>query len=322
MKQRNTSFLAPMMRITDHPGFLYLCKMKGCDVIVLPMMFMEGIASNSKYIEDILNVLYKNEQNFDFRPIIIQLTGKNLDTVDRAIQILSSYDIQGINLNMGCPSGRIRAQGLGASLLDRPKDRDAVIDSILKHSPFPLSIKMRIFGKTEPDIPSTIQFCKVLEGKDISWIAVHGRIGRQGYKGKADWTAIKAIHGATSLFLVGNGDITSLKQGMSLVEQNYCDAFMIGRAAVKDPRVFSPVFDPCKTKTSSDALDQFKEIIGFLINNREQTAALLVPHEIKKWALFLSRQVPGSRSFRAHAMNANSIDDIEALFKNMKVACR
>jgi len=319
MKQ-GSSFLAPMMDFTDHPGFLYSCKMKGCDVILLPMMFLEGIASNSRYIEDILNVLFNNDRKFDFRPIIVQLVGKNLDAVNQVIQVLSSYDIQGINLNMGCPSGRIMAQGLGASILDRPDECDAIIDAIIKHSAFPISIKMRLFGKDQPNIQATIQFCKKLENKSIDWIAVHGRTRRQGYKVPANWDAIKEIYAASSLFLVGNGDIASWKQGTTLVDQGYCDSFMIGRAAVKDPRVFYPTFEPKKTKTATDALDQFKEIIGFLIANRDQASKLLEPHEIKKWAISLSRQVPGGSVFRANVMKANNADDIEALFEILNIA--
>ena len=293
--------------------------MKGCEVIVLPMMFMEGIASNSRYIEDVLNVLFDNDRQFDFRPIIVQLTGKNLDAVGKVIHILSSYDIQGINLNMGCPSYRIMVQGLGASMLDSPEDCNALIDAVIKQSPFPVSIKMRLFGKNQPDIPATIQFCKALEG--IDWIAVHGRTRRQGYKGNANWDAIKEIHDASNLFLVGNGDIASWKQGAFMVEQEYCDAFMIGRAAMNDPRVFSPSFESGKTKTATDALELFKEITGFLVANRDQTSILLSLHEIRKVALALSRHVVGSRLFRADVMKANDLADIEALFEQLSIAC-
>ncbi|HME51211.1 MAG TPA: tRNA-dihydrouridine synthase family protein [Candidatus Lokiarchaeia archaeon] len=319
MKQ-GSSILAPMMGITDHPGFLYSCKMKGCEVIVLPMMFLEGIAANSGYIEDVLNVLFNNVQQFDFRPIIVQLTGKNLDMIDQVIQVLSNYDIQGINLNMGCPSYRIMAQGLGASILDRPEECYAMIDAITKRSSFPVSVKMRLFGVNQPDIVATIQFCKSLEDRNIDWIAVHGRTRRQGYKGGANWDAIKEIHEASNTFLVGNGDITSWKQGSTMIEQGYCDTFMIGRAAVSDPRVFSQSFEPGKTKTPSDALELFKEITGFLIENGDQASKMLVPHEIRKWALALSRQVVGGRSFRADIMKATDLAGIEALFEKLNVA--
>ena len=320
MKQ-GSSLLAPMMGITDHPGFLYSCKMKGvCDVIVLPMMFLEGIASNSRYIEDILTVLFDNVQSFDFRPIIVQLTGKNLDVLDQVVQVLSSYDVQGINLNMGCPSYRMMVQGLGASMLDRPEESYAMIDAITKQSSFPVSVKMRIFGINQPDISGTIQFCKTLADRNVDWIAIHGRTRRQGYKGMANWDAIKEIHEASSLFLVGNGDIKSWKQGSNMVEQGYCDAFMIGRAAVNDPRAFSPSFESGKTKTASDALDLFKEITGFLIKNSDKASKLLVMHEIRKVALALSRQVIGGRTFRADVMKATDLAHVVALFEQLNVA--
>ena len=145
-----SSILAPMVDITDHPGFLHACKQRGCDVIVLPMMFLEGISANPAYIGKSLDILFDNDRGFDFRPIIVQLIGNDFCVVENVINVLDSYDIQGLNLNMGCPSGRIKALGLGASILDRPAERDTLIDAVLKHSSRPVSIKMRLFGNEIP----------------------------------------------------------------------------------------------------------------------------------------------------------------------------
>nr|MDO8115246.1 tRNA-dihydrouridine synthase family protein [Candidatus Sigynarchaeota archaeon] len=312
-----------MVDITDHPGFLYCCKKQGCDVIVLPMTFLEGISKNTRYIEDRLAVLYDNDRHFGFKPIVLQLIGKKIEAIKDVFNILSSYEIQGVNLNMGCPSGRIKAQGLGASILDRPKDRDAVIDAVLKSSPVPLSIKMRLFGKEKSDVPASISFCKMLETKGIDWVAVHGRTGRQRYTGPADWNAIKEIHEATSLPLVGNGDITCWNHGKRLVDEGSCDAFMIGRAAWKDPRVFSHSYNTAAVKTMADALVLFREITGFVIANRgHHLEPLLVSHEIRKVAVALSRQVRGGKKFRDRAVKASTIDEIEALFVSIQGTSR
>jgi tRNA-dihydrouridine synthase B len=304
-----------MVGITDHPGFLHACKRQGCDAIVLPMMFLEGIFANPAFFGKRLDTLFDNDQGFDFRPIIVQLIGNDFSTVRDVITMLESYDIQGLNLNMGCPSGRIKALGLGASLLDRQRERDALIDAVLKHSSRPVSVKMRLFGKEQADVATTIRFCQGLQDKSIDWVAIHGRTGRQGYKGPANWDAIKAVHEATSLFIVGNGDIASHAGGKARVEAGYCNAFMIGRAALKDPRVFSGSHDPAVKKTMNDARQLFDEILAFVLANKHRGLDhLLLPHEIRKWALYLSFNIPGGKRLRNRAMKKNTIDDIAALF--------
>jgi tRNA-dihydrouridine synthase B len=310
-----SSVLAPMVDITDHPGFLHACKQHGSDVIVLPMMFLEGISSNPAYIGKKLDILFNNEARFDFRPIIVQLIGNDIDAMKAVITVLDSYDIQGINLNMGCPSGRIKMLGLGASILDREKERDALIDAALKHASLPVSVKMRLFGKERADVATTIRFCQSLQDKNIDWVAIHGRTGRQGYTGPANWDAIKTIHDVTSLFIVGNGDINSLKAGKAHVDAGHCNAFMIGRAAMKDPRVFSVTYDPAEPKTMYHARQLFDQIVAFVVANKNRGLDhLFSPHEIRKFAMYLSFNIRGGKKLRNALMKKYTIEDIEASF--------
>ncbi|MBN2150279.1 MAG: tRNA-dihydrouridine synthase family protein [Candidatus Lokiarchaeota archaeon] len=310
-----SSILAPMVGITDHPGFLHACKQQGCDVVVLPMMFLEGISANPAFFCKRLEILFDNDRGFDFRPIVVQLIGNDFGSVKEAVDVLETYDIQGLNLNMGCPSGRIKALGLGASILDRHAERDALIDAVLDHSSRPVSVKMRLFGNERADVAKTIRFCQGLQDRGIDWVAIHGRTARQGYKGAADWGAIKAVHEATGLPIVGNGDITSHAGGKARVEAGYCNAFMIGRAAMKDPRVFSRGYDPSARKTIPDARRMFDGILAFVAANEQRGLAhLLTPHEIRKWAVYLSFNIPGGKRIRERAMKKGTIGDISALF--------
>jgi len=317
------SYLAPMLDVTDNPGFLYLCKKYGCDVLVLPMAFLEGISANPAYIDGMLDMLFNNVQGFDFRPIVVQLIGQTVDLVKQVFDILSSYDIQGLNLNMGCPSTRVNMQGLGSRMLERPQERDAIIDEMLKHSPFPFSIKMRLFsdsvaGRTVPNIDRTIAFCKSLEGKAISEVILHGRTACLGYRGKANWDAIRAVHEATSLPLVGNGDITCWQDGMERVHAGDCDAFMIGRAAIKDPRVFSPGQDPKSRKIIDDAYALFKDLVDFLAPNERETARKYYEsHQFRKIVLQFSRDTRGGRDLRLNVMKTKNLQDILDLFTNL-----
>nr|MDO8116774.1 tRNA-dihydrouridine synthase family protein [Candidatus Sigynarchaeota archaeon] len=312
--ERATSFLAPMVGFTDNPGFLYACKRYGCDVLVIPMLFIEGISANKEYVEKKIQLLFDNEASFDFRPVVVQVIGQSVHVIKSVVDALSPYDIDGINLNLGCPSTRIRQQGLGASMLNRVTERDAIIDEFIKHSNKPFSVKMRLMGNDAPEIEDTISFCKSLEERDIAWIAVHGRTLRQGYKGPARWNAIKMIHDAIHVPVVGNGDLRSVQEGIERVEHGFCHSFMIGRGALRDPRCFNRDDDARELEKSlEDVRGLFSGMVSFLEGcTPERARPFLTVHNMKTVAIELTRGITGSRSIRqkiARATNYKEIDE-------------
>ncbi len=316
--ERATSFLAPMVGYTDNPGFLYSCKKHGCDVLVIPMLFMEGISANKEYVEKKLQFLFDNEASFDFRPVVVQVIGQSIHAIKGVVDALSSYDIAGINLNLGCPSTRMRQLGLGACMLNKPPARNAIIDEFLKHSNKPFSVKIRLMGIDNPNIDETIAFCKDLERKEIAWIGIHGRTLRQGYKGAARWDVIKMIHDTIGIPVIGNGDIKSVHDGIDRVERGLCHSFMIGRAALWDPRCFDrrePFSE--RLKCWDDAKDLFSDMVSFLEGYEvERARSFLTVHAMKTLANELTRGITGSKMIRQRLARATSIGEIEEILVN------
>lgn len=308
-------YLAPMADVTDNPAFLYLCKKYGCEVLVLPMVFLESLSVNPAYVEEKLEILFDNARQVKYNPLVIQVIGQDLLNLEKGMDFLSSFDLQGINYNFGCPSHKIARLNLGARMLGIPERRDEVIDAILKHAPFPFSIKMRLMGGKDPNVEETVNFCKSLEGKDIEFIAIHGRTMLQGYSGKADWEAIKQVYDAVEIPVVGNGDIGTSRQGFELISKGYCDAFMIGRAAMKDPRVF--LKDPGvqdKENQFESMVVLFTEYLAFLKeNDHVQAQKYLSLHEQKRWLIYFSKGLRGGKAFRDRLMKIKDIHDIPLL---------
>jgi tRNA-dihydrouridine synthase len=66
-------------------------------------------------------------------------------------------------------------------------------------------------------------------------ITVHGRTRQQFYKGRADWTAIRAVREQGDFPLVANGDIQTVADARDCLSRSGADAVMMGRAALGRP---------------------------------------------------------------------------------------
>lgn len=70
-------------------------------------------------------------------------------------------------------------------------------------------------------------------------VAVHGRTRKQAYRGQARWEPIREIKAALQIPVIGNGDVRTVADIETIKAQTGCDAVMIGRAAIANPRIFS-----------------------------------------------------------------------------------
>ena len=319
MIAQGASILAPMMGASDNPGFLHLCKKYGCEYIVLPMIFLDTIVSNSSYIDDILSSILDNSLNFNFKPLIFQIIGNKPEYIKIVADTLSSYDLDGINLNLGCPSGKVIKLGAGAGMLKNVEKRNSMIDACLKAFQAPFSVKIRLLGEQKINLEETIRFCKSFEEKNIDWVGIHARTLGQGYRGKANWKILKTINNEVDLFLVGNGDIQNSIKGRELIDNGYCNAFMIGRAAMKDPRCFKIGQEKCEYKTILDSIRLLEEMLNFLEKLEHARAKKAITlHQIRRWAIFFSKGVREGRNFRIRIMKAKTIHQIQQIMLDVK----
>ena len=238
--------LAPMSDVTDIAFRRILAKYgknrENKERIVFWTEFVAADGLCNKLAKKKLSHILKYSENE--RPIVAQVFGANPENMKQACQYIASLGFDGIDINMGCPDKSVVAQGAGSALIRTPelarkiiKAAHEGIKSAGQH--IPVSVKTRI-GFNKEDIDNWIG---ELLKEDISALTIHLRTTKELSLVPANWDYIKKIKeliqkSGKDILLIGNGDITSIKDGEEKALKYGCDGVMIGRGVFGNPWFF------------------------------------------------------------------------------------
>lgn len=229
-------FLAPMAGVSDYP-YRQLIRDMGVELLYTEMVSAKGYVYGNKKTAELID--FKKEGN---DKIAVQIFGEDPDFMARAASaITEEYNVDIIDLNMGCPAKKIVKNGAGSALM---KDLDLaykIIKATASAVEIPVTVKMRS-GWNEKNI-NAIELAKLAQDAGAAAAAVHGRTRSQFYKGEADWDLIAKIAEAVKIPVIANGDIFSAQDAAAILEKTNADAVMIGRAAQGYPWIFREIIE-------------------------------------------------------------------------------
>lgn len=162
-----------------------------------------------------------------------QLLGNDEIMIRESIKKLVDWGAQSIDINMGCPVQKALKHNYGVALMG---DRDyaaRVVEMAVKHSPVPVSVKLR--AGLQKDIKFLRAFAEGLVCAGASWITLHPRTAEEKRRGNADWTQIRQIKEGLGVPVIGNGDVQCLEDVLRIQKETHCDRVMVGRALLVRP---------------------------------------------------------------------------------------
>ena len=308
VKCKNNIFLAPMAGITDLP-FRLICEKFEPGLVVTEMVSSKALLYNDEKTKKLLNT--QNEK----RPISMQIFGSDKEAMAYGAKYVSSLaDI--VDINMGCPAPKVTKNGDGSKLLSDIDKAGEIIDSVVKNSTVPVTLKIRL-GWDKEHIVAT-EIAKIAEKLGVSAIAVHGRTRDEYYSGKANLDEIRKVKEAVNIPVIGNGDIVDEETAKNMFEKTGVDGIMIGRATIGNPWIFERVRYYLETgeKLPKVSLEEkFKIIKEHFLLEIEEKGEYTGIREFRKHLAFYSKGLPNSSEFRS---KINKIENKEGVMDELE----
>ncbi len=273
--------LAPMAGVTNAP-FRRLCREFGAGLYVSEMIGARGLIERND------KTLALARFDPDEVPRSIQLYGTDPASLGEAVSVLvSESEVDHIDMNFGCPMGKVTRHGGGAALPWKTDlFRSIVRAAVSNAGDVPVTVKFR---KGIDDGHLTyLETGLIAEEEGAAAVALHARTARQLYSGEADWEAIRKLKEAvTSIPVLGNGDIWTAGDAVEMIESTGCDGVVVGRGCLGRPWLFRDLADVFAGRTPQDA-PNLGEVGRIMIRH----ATLVVDHFGDPFGINLFRKHP------------------------------
>ena len=307
VKCKNNIFLAPMAGITDLP-FRLICEKFEPGLVVTEMVSSKALLYNDEKTKKLLNI------DGEKRPISMQIFGSDEEAMAYGAKYVSKIaDI--VDINMGCPAPKVTKNGDGSKLLLDLDKAGRVIDSVVKNSSKPVTLKIRL-GWDKEHIVAT-EVAKLAETLGVSAIIVHGRTRDEYYSGKANLDEIRKVKEAVNIPVIGNGDIVDEETAKAMFEKTGVDGVMIGRAAIGNPWIFERVRYYLETgkKLPEVSIEEKLKIIKehFFLEIKEKGEYTGI-REFRKHLAYYTKNLPNSSVFRS---KINTLESKEKVLESL-----
>jgi tRNA-dihydrouridine synthase A len=239
-------------------------------------------------------------------PLALQLGGSDPRDLATSARIGEDFGYDEINLNVGCPSDRVKDGRFGACLMAEPALVADCVEAMKRAVKIPVTVKCRIgIDDQDPEV-ALDTLGRGVNAAGVEVLIVHARkawLNGLSPKEKRDIPPLdydrvyRLKRALPDLPIVINGGIASLAEARHHL--SYVDGVMLGRAAYQepwrllavDPEIFG---EPAPFAAIKDA---FAAMMPYIERELAKGTRL---HSIIRHFVGAFHGVPGARAFRRH----------------------
>ena len=305
--------LAPMAGVTD-VAFRQICSELGAGLTCTELVSSKALCYKDKKTFSLL------QQFPGEHPAAVQIFGNDPVCMAEAAQIAIEHTgADFLDINMGCPMGKIVNNGDGAALMKDPEKAGRIVEAVVKAVQVPVTAKFR--RGWDMGSCNCVEFAKTLEAAGVSAVAVHGRTRAQVYGGNADWNCIREVKEAVKVPVIANGDIWEAKDVLRILQHTKADMAMIGRGCFGNPWIFQqakallegnplPELPPLAERCDV-AVRQFE----LAAQAKGERVAIL---EARKHYCWYLKGVSHSGYYKEQIVQMNTLEDVYRVTKGIK----
>lgn len=351
LELKNPFIAAPLAGVTDAPTRSIASRM-GAALTYSEMVSGKGLMYSNRNTEDLLYIRPEEyltdhgqegatedagatgrttERGAAKTNVGFQIFGREPDVIEWTAKTLASRDNAVLDINMGCPVPKIVKNGEGSALMKEPELAGRIVAAAVSGAragadeinrdlppeehvrPKPVTVKMR--AGWDDDSVNAVSVALECEKAGAAAVTIHGRTRDQYYSGRADRDIIREVKNALSIPVIGNGDIFSAGDAISMMEETGCDAVMIARGALGNPWIYREAAElwagrPARQRPDIDEIyEMMKTHFSLLMEDKGEKRAVF---EMRKHVGWYLKGQPHAAGIRRRINTITSAEELMA----------
>jgi nifR3 family TIM-barrel protein len=252
-------------------------------------------------------------------PVCMQLYGNDPDLLAEAGVWAVGHGAAVIDINMGCPVDKVVKKNGGSMLLCDPARTVGLAEAIVRavdrasHGRVPVTAKMRL-GWDDSCIVAP-DLARALERIGIAAVTVHGRTTEMKFTGECRRAGIRdVVHAVDRIPILGNGDVTTPEDALSMIAETGCAGVMIGRGSFSRPWIFRRAWSLLTTDdagpepTEAEKLAIMRRYFRLMVELRTEHYAL---HHMRRRMSWFAKSLGPCKPLHEAVRTAACAGDVE-----------
>lgn len=234
----------------------------------------------------------------------------------------SNYDLpitnhvipSGLDINLGCPAKKVFGHGGGAALWKDLNNVRKILESVLKNTKLPVSLKVR----TAVANVTLFDLLDKIKDLPIKSMMIHGRTYAQGFTGPIDTQIVKKINKKYPQFEFWvNGGIVDTDSAQQIIKKTGYTNLAIARGTYGNPLLSSAIKNKKNYQLSIVQSCVLAYIHTVLAHQAKGPRGVI---EMRKHLAWYFKDFPGAKALRRQLVQVKNIGGLERILSSNRVA--